>query len=61
LPDQTRDYAESILYAEKPKRKTMRKKTLDSILFDKTGKLNPEIYQGLQNLTNGEEAIQKQQ
>lgn len=41
LPDQTRDYAESIIYAQQIRAKRNKKVTLDSILFDKNGKLNP--------------------
>lgn len=61
LPDQTRDYAESIMYAERVRPRKPKKVTLDSLLFDRTGKLNPEIYLGLQQITLGEDGAQRYQ
>lgn len=42
-------------------KKMKRKVTLDNILFDKTGKLNPEIIHELQQITLGEEGMYRLQ
>lgn len=60
LPDSSRDYVDSILYSG-PARTTRTKKkaTLDSFIFDHSGKINPELYMSLRYMTMGDETFRK--
>lgn len=57
LTGDPKDYVDSLIFALPPKPKKPKKKTLDSVLFDQSGKLNPEVVQSLAKIRQGDESM----
>ena len=58
LSGSSKEYIDYLLMMGcKKKEKKTKKMTLDSILFDQSGHLNPEIYQTLTHMRKGEESF----
>ena len=57
LTDTSRTFVDNLLFAGPVKSKKPKKKTLDSVLFDSTGKLNPEVYTSLAQIRLRDESM----
>lgn len=57
LDGQTKNFVDELLFNIPTKPKKQKKVTLDSILFDESGKLNPEVVQSLAQIRLGDESM----